>query len=204
MFGISLFYSTNKYCYAIENLAFVGFKKEKCSNCGCLNVKESIFQGEDALLIGGADNYPDFMLFGGVGSFFIVSENVMEVFYKEKITGYDAAKKVPLYRTRNNKKEKQDKEYYIINITGSIDLDLKAMALKKKNECNLCGNFKWNRQRLGIIDSVFDMETWTRDDLCRIKSFPGHIVVSDRFKNIAEQHKLTGITFKLENAIFKV
>lgn len=204
VFGISMYYSTSKYCYVAENLAFAGLKKEKCPNCGCLKTKELIFQGDDALLIDGAKKYPDFMLYGSVGLAFIISERAVEAFEREKITGYDTAKKVPLYRSRYKELIKQEKEYYMLNITGTVDLDLNAMTLKKKNICSVCGNYKWNRQRLGIIDSVFDMSTWNGEDLCRIKSFPGHIVVSDRLKSAVEQHNLSGITFKPENAIFRV
>ena len=202
MFSIFVFYSEYKYCYAVKNLSFVRFKK-KCSHCGCQDAKELVFQGDDALLIDGAKNYPDFMLYGSVGLYFIVSKRVLEVLQQEKITGYNEAKKVSLYRLICGKLEKQEPEYYIINITGGIDLDLKAMSLKKKNVCPICGSFKWNRQRLYNIDSFFDMNTWDGSDLCRIKSFPGYVMISDRLKEIFEEHKFTGASFKNQNEIFK-
>ena len=204
MFNIFVFYSEYKYCYAVKNLAFVGLKEEKCPHCGCQDATQLVFQGDDALLIDGAKSYPDFMLYGSVGLSFIVSERVMEVFRQENITGYDEAKKVSLYRSRYRKLVKQDPNYYMINITGSIDLDLKAMSLKKKNVCPMCGSFKWSRQRLYTIDSVFDMSTWDGSDICRIKSFPGYIMISDRLKEIFEKHKFTGASFKKENKIFKI
>ena len=204
MFNLYIFYSEYKYCYAVENLAFVGFKKEKCSSCGCQDANEMIFQGDDALLIGGAKKYPDFMLYGSVGLNFIVSESVMKVLQEEKITGYNEAKKVSLYRSRYGKLVKQEVDYYMINITGSIDLDLKSMSLKRKNVCPLCGSFKWSRQRLYTSDSIFDMSTWDGSDICRVQSFPGHIMISDRLKEIFEKHKFTGASFKKQNEIFKI
>lgn len=204
MFNIFVFYSEYKYCYAVNNLAFVGLKEEKCPHCGCQDATQLVFQGDDALLIDGAKSYPDCMLYGSVGLSFIVSERVMEVLRQENITGYDEAKKVSLYRSRYGKLVKQDPNYYMINITGSIDLDLKAMSLKKKNVCPMCGSFKWSRQRLYTIDSVFDMSTWDGSDICRIKSFPGYIMISDRLKEIFEKHKFTGASFKKENEIFKI
>lgn len=204
MFNLFVFYSEYKYCYAVENLAFVGFKKKKCPNCGCQDANEMIFQGDDALLIDGANNYPDFMLYGSVGLNFIVSERVMKVLSEKKITGFDEAKTVSLYRSKYGKLVKQEPNYYMINITGIIDLDLKAMALKRKNVCPICGNFKWSRQRLYTIDSVFDMSTWDGSDICRIQSFPGHIMISDRLKKIFEEHEFTGASFKKHNEIFKI
>ena len=163
-----------------------------------------IFQGDDALLIDGAKDYPDFMLYGSVGLNFIVSERVMDILREKKITGYDEAKKVSLYRSRYGKLVKQDVDYYMINITGSIDLDLKAMSLKKKNVCPLCGSFKWSRQRLYTSDSIFDMNTWDGSDICRIQSFSGYIMISDRLKEIFEEQKFTGASFKKQNEIFKI
>ena len=203
MFDIFIFYSDHKYCYAVKNLAVIEFKRERCLHCGEQVVKNTICQGEDALLIDGGKSYPDFMLYGSVGEPFIVSERVIKVLYKEKITGYDMAKKVSLYRLIDGKLVKQEPEYYMINITGSIDLDLKAMHLKKKNVCPHCGSFKWSRQRLYLFDSVLDKSTWDGSDICRIKSFQGHIMISDRLKGILEAHKFTGASFKNENEIFK-
>lgn len=204
MFGARIFYSEYKYCYAVNNTALVGFKKEKCSECGCQDANDLLFQGEDALLIDGAKNYPDFMLYGSVGLTFIVSDRVMDALIKEQITGYGGVKKVALYRSRYGKLVKQEKEYYMLDIVGSIDLDLNAMHLKKKNICPLCGSFKWSRQRLYLFDSVFDMSTWDGNDMCRIKSFPGHVVISDKFKTVVEKNGFTGISFTPENAIFKL
>lgn len=204
MFNIDVFYSEYKYCYAVENLAFVGYKREECPACKRQVVKEEIYEGEDAFRIDGAKAFPDFMQFCGCGIGFIVSEKVMNVLRENNISGFDEAKKVPLYRSRYRKLVKQEPEYYMINITGSIDLDLKAMALKRKHLCPECGSFDWSRQRLYIFDSVFDMSTWDGSDICRIKSFPGYIMISDRLKKIFEDHKFTGATYKKESDIFKL
>ena len=204
MFEIDVFYSEYKYCYAVENLSFVGYKREECSTCKRQIVKEKIYEGEDAFLIDGAKKFPDFMQSCGAGTYFIVSERVMNVLRENNVSGFDEAKKVPLYRSRYRKLIKQEQEYYIINITGSIDLNLKAMALKRKHICPECGSFDWSRQRLYIFDSVFDMNTWDGSDICRIKSFPGYVMISDKLKEIFEEHKFTGATYKKESDIFKL
>lgn len=203
MFGIRESYSTNKYCYAATNVAVVGIKNVICPECGRLVPEKIIYQGENALIIEGGEIYPDFMFYGSAGLTFIVSERVLEALQQNGITGYDKSEKVPIYRSKERRMIEQDVAYYMLNITGEIDFDLKAMALRKKHLCPLCGEFEWSRQRLGTIDSVFDMSTWNGSDLCRIKSFPGYIVVSEKFKCIVEQNKFIGIIFNQENSIFK-
>ena len=128
----------------------------------------------------------------------------MHAFYECGITGFDSSEKVHVCRYKGNSYETQDVCYYTLKVTGSIELDLKAMSLKKKHKCEHCGGFDWSRQRLGIIDSVLDMSTWDGNDICRIQSFPGHKIVSEKFKNMVERYKLTGINLKPENEIFKV
>ena len=204
MFGTSIFYSTNRYCYAEKNLSIHRFVQTKCSQCGRVSGYESISSGDDALLVSGGKLNPDFMIYGSVGLYFIVSERAMELIKREKISGYDKTIKVPIYRSRYGKLVQQDVCYYLVDIVGNIDLDLKAMSLKKKNICSACGSFDWNRQRLGIIDSVLDMSSWDGSDICRINSFKGHIVASDKFKELVEKNKLTGMKFKHENCIFKL
>jgi predicted RNA-binding Zn-ribbon protein involved in translation (DUF1610 family) len=179
----------------------VGYKREECPTCKRQVVKEKIYEGEDAFLIDGAKKFPDFMQ---SCTYFIVSERVMNVLRENNVSGFDEAKKVPLYRSRYRKLIKQEQEYYIINITGSIDLNLKAMALKRKHVCPECGSFDWSRQRLYIFDSVFDMNTWDGSDICRIKSFPGYVMISDKLKEIFEEHKFTGATYKKESDIFRL
>ena len=58
MFNINVFYSEYKYCYAVKNLSFVGYKREECPTCKRQVVKEKIYEGEDAFLIDGAKNSP--------------------------------------------------------------------------------------------------------------------------------------------------
>ena len=93
---------------------------------------------------------------------------------------------------------------YSVNITGSIDFDLKAMALKKKNRCPSCGQFDWSRQRLYLIKTVFDMNTWDGSDLCRIDSFPGFIVCTEKVKGVIEKYRFKGSELRAEDRIFGI
>ena len=97
-----------------------------------------------------------------------------------------------------------DIHYYSLNIFGTVDFNLKAMALKRKHLCVSCGQFEWSRQRLYLIDAVLDANTWDGSDLCRIVSFPGHVVCTEKIKAAAEEYQLTGFIFQNEADIFKV
>ena len=109
-----------------------------------------------------------------------------------------------MYRLHNGELIEAPHSYYLLNINGSIDFDLKAMSLKKKNVCAACGQFDWSRQRLSIIKTVFDMDAWDKSDLCRIASFPGYVVCSEKVKNIIEKHGFTGVVFQSEDSIFRI
>ena len=204
MFGLNINYSERKYCYVQKNLAFGGYAFSKCPNCGRQIAEEQPKIQQDAFVIEGGKQYPDFLYYGGAGLYFLVSERVLKAFEEHNITGYEQAVQVPVYRFRNDTLTEQDACYYLLNIIGSIDFNLKAMSLKRKNQCSDCGKFDWSRQRLAIIKTIFDMDTWDNSDLCRIASFPGYIVCSDKVKSIVEENGFTGIVCQPEDDIFRI
>lgn len=204
MYGLNIDYSERKYCYAQKNLAFGGYTFNKCPSCGRQIAKELLKTQQDMFVIEGGKQYPDFLYYGGAGLYFLVSERVMAAFIEYGVTGYEEAVKVPVYRMKGDALTEQDVCYYLLNINGSIDFDLKAMSLKRKNQCSDCGQFDWNRQRLSFIKTVFDMDTWDKSDLCRIASFPGYVVCSEKLKNIIEKKGFNGVTFQAEDSIFRV
>lgn len=203
MYGLNIEYSERKYCYAQRNLAFGGYSFSKCPSCGRQMAEEQPKIQQDAFVIEGGKQYPDFLYYGGAGLYFLVSDKVMRAFEEKGVTGYDSATQVPVYRPHNGELIEAPHNYYLLNINGSIDFDLKAMSLKKKNVCAACGQFDWSRQRLSIIKTVFDMDTWDKSDLCRIASFPGYVVCSEKVKNIIEKFGFNGVTFQAEDSIFR-
>lgn len=203
MFKIERYYSEKKYCYATKNSAFEGYIFDKCPSCGRTVATSIPKKQNDAFIVVGGKEYPDFLQFGGPGLYFVFSDKVLNAFEKYNVTGYDQAVEVPIYRQQKDALCKQPFRYYMVNITGIVDFDLKAMSLKRKNLCSHCGQFDWNRQRLSIIKTVLDMTTWNGSDLCRIDSFPGIIVCTEKIKRIAEEHQFKGITFLDEDSIFR-
>ncbi len=204
MFGLFIDYSERKYCYAHESLSVAKYHIDKCQNCGRNIIRELSTIQESEFILDGGKQYTDFLFYGGGGLYFLISNRVLDAFIEHGITGYDQVSEVSLYRERKNALVKQDVSYYSANITGSIDFDLKAMALKRKNRCSYCNQFDWSRQRLAIIKTVFDMDTWDKSDLCRITSFPGHIVCTEKVKDIVEEYQFSGVVFQREDSIFRI
>ena len=204
MYGLSIDYSERKYCYAQKNLAFGGYAFSKCPSCGRQIAEEQPKIQQDAFVIEGGKQYPDFLCYGGAGLYFLISDKVKKTFEENGVTGYDDPIQVPVYRFHNNELKEDPHNYYLLNINGCIDFDLKAMSLKKKNLCASCGQFEWSRQRLSIIKTVFNMDTWDKSDLCRILSFPGYIVCSNKVKSIVEENGFAGVVFQSEDSIFRI
>lgn len=203
MYKLNIDYSDRKYCYAQKNLAFGGYTFGKCPSCGRQIAKEQPKTQQDAFILEGGKKYPDFLKYGGAGLCFLVSENAYKAFEEQGITGYKDAPPIPVYRLNGNELTEAHASYYMLNICGAIDLDLKAMALKRKNRCSECGQFDWSRQRLYDIKTAFDMNTWDKSDLCRIASFPGYVVCSEKVKRIIEENGFDGVTFNSEDSIFR-
>ena len=204
MFGLNINYSERKYCYAQRNLAFSGYQFIKCPICGRQIAKALPKKQQDAFVIEGGKQYPDFLYYGGAGLCFLVSDRVVRAFKEQGVTGYNSAIRVQIYRLHNDDLIEDTHSYYLLDINGSIDFDLKAMSLKKKNMCAACGQFDWSRQRLSIIKTILDIDTWDNSDLCRIASFPGYIVCSDKVKSIVEENGFTGIVCQPEDDIFRI
>ncbi len=204
MFGLNISYSEKKYCYAAKNLSFNGYNYDKCQNCGRIISKLLPSNQIDEFVIEGGRQYPDFLDYHGPGINFIVSDRVLQAFIENNITGYNQVLKVFVHRNNKDFSDNKNIGYNLLNITGKIDLNLKAMSLKKKNFCSLCEQFDWSRQRLNIIKTVFDMDTWNECDLCRITSFPGFVVCSEKLKSVIEEHNFSGVIFQNEDCIFQI
>ena len=204
MFGLNFNYSEKKFCYAQRNLAFNGYHYEKCQNCGRSIAKLVPTKQMDEFVVEGGMQYPDFLDYRGAGINFLVSNRVLQAFIKNGITGYTQAVKVPIRREHDRPHDNQGVYYNLLDVVGRVDFDLKTMGLKRKNICPFCEQFDWSRQRLSIIKTVLDMNTWDKSDLCRISSFPGFVVCSEKLKSIIDDYSFSGVVFQNEDRIFQI
>lgn len=204
MFSLDTSYSFKKYCYSQRNLVFPGYTSSKCSTCGRNIIKINLQEQKNEFIIDGGKQYPDFLHHCGAGMYFLISEKAMQLFKDNGITGFDQCEEVPVHRERSKTLNNEPRTYFSLSITGTIDFDLKAMTLKRKRYCPSCEQFEWNIQRLYTLKPVFDMNTWDKSDLCRIASFPGFIVCSEKLKNLIEEHALTGVRCLSKENIFQI
>lgn len=186
----------NKYKYAYKDLTFIGFDRSACSECGRELGTPQYKESTPHFVLEGGRVYPDYLEFAGAGRQpFLVSEEVLELFEKNGITGYTGYQLVNYVssKRKDNSIIIQHPKYYNLNITGKVDLALAEMHLKKKRLCPQCGQFDWSRMRFGT--TILDETTWDGSDLCFLDSIPGFKLCSEKVKELIQQHKFTNFSF---------
>lgn len=186
---------TRVYKYAWQDLSFVDWVKTPCEACGRDISKTEYEPGGHRLVLEGGKRYPDFLAFTGAGErIFLVSERALEVFTQNQVSGIASWERVScvseMVRGKYMEPQGEAPNYWKLNISGRVDLDMKAMFLKKKHRCDKCGQFVWNRERL--YPMYLDPNTWDGSDLCRITSIPGHVVCSDKLVRLIKKYSLKG------------
>lgn len=185
------------YQYAFMDLSFKGYTKATCDDCGRENVITE-FVGPHRLAAEGGPRYPDYLPFSGVGGpMLILSERALAVLQENGITGIGTAEPVSVVRIINGTEvplPDTAPAYYLVTITGTIDLDIPKMCLKKKRVCRTCGGFEWSRQRMPKM--LLDSSTWDSSDFCRIASILGYVICSDKIVSLVKTHRLKGFAFE--------
>lgn len=182
-------YGERSFCYAYKDTSVRGIQSAVCHSCGRM-VSSWSFDGPHHLLLEGKHTFPDRLMFCGAGEpMLIVSATAANVLEENSITGI--GNREPIAATYI---EQETPPYFLVQICGSISLDFKRMGLKKKNVCNHCGSFRWNRQRLYPL--VPNVDTWDGSDLCRVSDIPGYIICTERFVKAVTDTGLTGFCFK--------
>lgn len=199
MFYKVLDYSAKTHKYAYKDISFLGFKETLCSNCGRSIATMLYNSGVHQLVLEGGKKYPDLLGFHGAGKqMLILSGRTLSLFKQHNISGISGSEQIQVLEKRGSKlidSTGLSPDYWIVNVTGIVELDFSSMGLKKKNKCDCCGQFTWNRQRLTPL--ILDENTWNGYDLCRITSIPGYIICTDRVRCLVEEYSLSGFDFTL-------
>ena len=185
------------YQYAFMDLSFAGYTKSICAGCGRENTAAG-FSGPHRLAAEGGPRYPDYLPFSGAGGpMLILSERAVTVFRENGITGIGAVTPVAVVKFDHGTEvplPESAPDYYQVTISGTVDLDLPQMCLKKKRVCPDCGGFSWNRQRMPKM--FLDESTWDGGDLCRVASIPGYVICSETVVTLVKKHQLKGFAFE--------
>ena len=184
-----------RFQYAYKDVSFLGFSRSKCPQCNRqIGISEYRHEVPHLLLEGGAV-YPDYLQFCGAGNqLFLISDRALEIFEKNRITGYSVHQLTTVEISEQNGSVDCIPEYYSLNVLGRVNIDYATMHIKKKRVCPQCGQFEWSRMRLEPI--ILDHTTWDGSDLCLIDSLQGFRVCSDRVKQLIHDYKLTGFSLK--------
>lgn len=202
-----LFYQINsslekKYCYAYKDLSVNGINYDRCPICSRTIASYDYSGKPHQFLLEGGKTLPDLLGFHGAGTdSLIISLRALQVFRTHNVSGINHADPVCVlypFSNKNGDAECFANQYFMIQITGHIDLHYPSMQLKKKRYCIHCGQFEWNRKRFHPM--YLDTDTWDGSDMCQISSMSGYKICSDKIVELVKQHKLTGFSFAQINA----
>lgn len=189
--------SERSYQYAWKDLAFLGFQKTPCPECG-RDIAVMEYSGGHCLLLEGGPKYPDHLPFCGAGErLFVLSERAARLLQDTGITGISQITPVRTAKEENGTPVSLPGAapgYVLAQVTGRINLDLGKMFLRKKKVCRGCGGFAWNRQRLRPIH--LDESTWDGSDICRCASIPGWLIFSEAAAELIRKEKHKGFVFE--------
>lgn len=186
----------NSFFYAFKDTTLLGYDRTICPQCNRTIARPQYISGIPALLLDGGYEYPDCLGFCGAGrQLFLVSEKTLNLFERYQISGYTEYHLTGVECVNPDRSKLHMPNYYALSISGKIDLDAAEMHIKKKKYCASCNQFEWSRMRLEPI--VLNQTTWDGSDLCLLSSIPGLKVCSERTKELAKCHNLTGFSFKV-------
>ncbi len=199
--------SSNRYAYAFSNRGCPGWERTTCAQCGRTVSTPCPQTDPDEYELEGGSRYPDFLEFTGawVGEHpFLLSAQAYDLFCEAGISGLDTVKPVSVVRKAGGQwTSVTEPRYHQALVIGTVELDLPAMNLKRKQLCPACGQFGWSRERLYTVPATLDMETWSGHDLCRVGDFPAILVCSERVTEVICKHKLTGAQIKPIEELFR-
>ncbi|CAH1232459.1 hypothetical protein PAECIP111891_07011 [Paenibacillus allorhizoplanae] len=207
---------TKKYAIGMS-IGEYPIQQINCSSCGEDWTKELIFTNESDHNIKIAlsnSNFPDFLSYEIFSTF--INTKVKELLIKNNMTNFllknvvikastdltDLEKK----RLRNDNytsaelKRISDSpiEYYHLFVKGKAKLDLNKSELIT-DVCTECGSIHIRTTGDNPIDSgrakYLDLEGWDGSDLFKVDIYPSRIFCTEKFYNLYNENKLTGLFF---------
>ncbi len=170
---------------------YSGWTKDgSCPGCG---TDRFHWSGPGTAEVEGGWRWSDVIGSGSVGPPFMVSERVIEAFHRAKITGF-VEHPVVITAVRPPRLERKRRpNYYWLEITGLMDVDLEASGVHVPNPCPVCHGGKGRsppRRWVPLYD------TWDESDLFTLRQFRSSLTFcSERVLMLARQHKWTNFRF---------
>lgn len=199
-----------RFAYAIETIddGFIDLNCNICKKEGKgLPFKK---KNRNVPLIISNKPLPDFMFY----YITLISERVKNIFEEEGITGYELEKAIikstdnltedeELYFKENRYKQKDflvnPPDYYKMFIPKFGAEPHESLGVKLISKCNACGyeNYELDTPYAGILSPMIlkKESIIISNDLFTVKAYGGEYC-TERFKNIYDKHKLTGLNFE--------
>ena len=200
-----------KYAFGIL-VSEYPYKKINCDTCGKEWRKELLLDENSSLQIClSSINYPDF---ASIIYHVIISEKAKEAIMYENITGYQLGTLTIVSKDEISPeriKQLREKEYKVQNISSnppnyyrlfverSAELHPKSEVFFE--ECDVCGYRKYASHKDPFRAEYIKKDSWNGSDLFMVKEFGAVIYCTERFVEVYQKHKLTGLLFKKVESI---
>ena len=167
---------------------------QACPNCGSIiGMLEWLPPFRVDLKLYGKE-FGDFVFLPGSHDF-LVSQKFRDVYHKHGITGlanFDPVEVIAV-KSRRKRLSKPPMYFRVLANYGQTAIDLAASGFEwiDPPTCSLCRNgikMRWKRL-------VLEEGTWTGEDAFRPRGLSGTTMVSQRFKDVCEQHDIKNAVF---------
>ena len=130
---------------------------------------------------------PDMLCFAPAPWFIVMSENAIDAFRKEGITGF-VTHKLTIVDAKQNPMD--DLNYYILEITGYANIDYDRMGSKVIEYCKCC-----NYREIEEWKNIYE-ETWLVEDSWDGSDLFAFNLCTRKVLQVVYKEKLTGFDFK--------
>ena len=171
----------------------------ECLECGAKNF-EAENNGPVFFEYSDVNKIADGIFCGSFHDFFYVSKKTKEVFENAKITGI-SFEKVQAFHQKRKELHPLEFECYrmIVDTEKEVELDYKAMHLKRKNVCPICDNFTLSRHR--IFETILKEETISGKDIIRVEHYR-EFICTQKVVDTIRENKLKGFEIKEVSKLF--
>lgn len=186
-------YGKKNYIWSILN--------HDITQCSCGTKHYTVSKGSPILFeYDDVNKIADGIFCGDVHDFFYVSKKTKEVFENAKITGI-SFERVQAFHQKRKELHPLELECYrmIVDTEKEVELDYKAMHLKRKNVCPICDSFTLSRHR--IFETMLKEETISDKDIIRVQHYR-KFICTQKVVDTIRDNKLKGFEIKEVSKLF--
>lgn len=185
-----------KYAYADALDPLISGPPLRCPECGsALSWKAWLPPHNIKLSSAQPEKWPDFLW--GAGFALMVSKRFRDLYENAGLKGiehfFPPTRIVRMGRRKAGDFPPNLPEYYLVTLKwngANLDDEASSVVRKRPQNCWYCRGSCVSFERV-----VIQEDTWDGSDIFEARGLPGDIVVSERFKQLADTHKITNGVF---------